>query len=96
MTVEQVRSVLAANRDELAALGGASLSVFGSTARGEADADSDVDLLVDLNRRMGLFDFFAIRYRLEELLGCRVDLVQSDGLGPRVRERVLKEAVRAA
>ena len=54
--------------------------VFGSVARGDATEDSDVDLLIK-PRRGG------------SLLGCRVDLVTEDGLKPRLRERVLKEAV---
>jgi len=77
-------------------MGVASLAVFGSVARGEAGPASDVDLLVELNRRMGLFGFFAIQERLEEVLGCRVDLVMADGMKQQVRQRVLQEAVRAA
>ncbi len=96
MTLEQVRAIVVAHRAELTELGVASLSVFGSTARGEAGPGSDVDLLVELNRPMGLFGFFTIQERLEELLGCQVDLAEPEALKPRVRERVLKEAVRAA
>lgn len=95
MTIEAIRAVVAEHREELSDLGVASLSVFGSTARGEAGPESDVDLLVELSRRMGLFGFLDIRYRLEELLGRPVDLVTADGLKPRIREAVLKEATRA-
>lgn len=96
MTVDEVRAILAEHREDLAAMGVLSLRVFGSVARGEAGPGSDVDLLIELSRRMGLFGFFAIQERLEGMLGCRVDLVQADGLKPRVRERVLREAVLAA
>jgi predicted nucleotidyltransferase len=96
VTLDEVRSRLARHREELATMGVASLAVFGSVARGEAGPASDVDLLVELNRRMGLFGFFAIQERLEEVLGCRVDLVMADGMKQQVRQRVLQEAVRAA
>jgi predicted nucleotidyltransferase len=68
--------------------------VFGSVARGEATADSDVDLLVKPRRGCSLFDLGGLLEDLQELLGCRVDLVTEDGLKPRLRERVLKEAIR--
>ncbi len=96
MTLEQVREILAAHRTELTELGVGSLSVYGSTARGEAGPESDVDLLVELSRPMGLFGFFTIQERLEQLLNCPVDLAEASALRPRVRERILKEAVVAA
>jgi predicted nucleotidyltransferase len=96
MTVDEVRAALAGHWDELTELGVGSLSIFGSTARGEAGPESDVDLLVEVNRRMGMFEFIDIKLRLEELLGREVDLVMPDALKPRVRNEVLKEAVRAA
>lgn len=96
MTLDRIQALLAAHREELTELGVASLAVFGSVARGEARPDSDVDLLVELNRRMGLFEFAGLKLRLEELLGAKVDLVMPSALKPRVRERVLGEAIRAA
>lgn len=77
-------------------LGIRSLSIFGSVARDEARAGSDVDLLVDFDRPVGLFHLFDVRERLETLLDCKVDLVTPGGLRPELRERVLAEAVRAA
>jgi hypothetical protein len=86
---------LAEHREELAAMGAGSLSLFGSVARDDARPDSDVDILIELNRPMGLFDLGRIQVRLEEILGCRVDLAMSDTMRPRLRARVLEEAVRA-
>jgi predicted nucleotidyltransferase len=86
---------LAEHRDELAAMGAGSLSLFGSVARDEARPDSDVDILIELNRPMDLFDLGRIQVRLEEIMDCRVDLVMPDSLRPRLRTRVLEEAVRA-
>ena len=74
----------------------ASLSVFGSVARDEAANTSDVDLLVEFSTPIGLFDFVRLKRRLEEILGCSVDLGTPDSLKDRIREKVLEEAVRVA
>ena len=67
--------------------------MIGSVARGEAGPDSDLDLLVDLERGRSLLDQAALMIELEKLLGCKVDVATDQGLRSRVRERVLKEAV---
>ena len=86
---------LAANAEELHALGARSLALFGSFARDEAGAESDVDLLVDLDQHT--FDrYMDLKLRLEDLLGRHVDLVLIDKLKPRVRDKILSEAIRAA
>ena len=96
MTQEQVRRCLTNAQAELAALGVRSLDLFGSVARGEASADSDVDLLVEFDRPVGLFHFFNVQHRLEEILHARVDLVMRDAVKPQLRERIFAEAIRAA
>ena len=86
---------LSASSRELHALGARSLSLFGSFARDEAREDSDVDLLVDLD--LHTFDrYMDLKLRLEDLLGRRVDLVLVERLKPRVRDQILREAIRAA
>jgi predicted nucleotidyltransferase len=92
---EEALRLLAEHREELTAMGAASLSLFGSVARDEAGPDSDVDILIELGSPMGLFELGRIQIRLEEILGQRVDLVMPEGLRPRLRARVLAEAVRA-
>ena len=67
--------------------------VFGSVARGDNTQLSDVDLLVTSRPGCSLFDLGGMLEDLQDLLGCRVDLVTEDGLKPRLRERVLREAV---
>jgi hypothetical protein len=67
--------------------------VFGSVARGDNTGASDVDLLVTPRAGCSLFDLGGLLEDLQELLGCRVDLVTEDGLKARLRERVLREAV---
>jgi predicted nucleotidyltransferase len=73
--------------------GAYNVRVFGSVARGEADAESDVDLLVDMEPGRSLLDLGGLLTDLEYLLGCNVNVVTEKGLRDRIRERVLKEAV---
>ncbi len=96
MSVAEIRRLLGAHRAELNELGVGGLLVFGSTARGEAGSESDIDLLVELTRRVDLVEFITIKHFVEDLLGRPVDLVMPDALKPRVRDAVLREAVRAA
>jgi hypothetical protein len=78
----------------IAALHGASnVRVFGSVARGEAGPESDVDLLVDLERGRSLLDHAALKVELEELLNLPVDVATERGLKPTVRAHILQEAV---
>ena len=67
--------------------------VFGSVARGQNTEASDLDLLVKTRPGCSLFDLGGFLEDLKELLGCPVDLVTEDGLKPRLRERVLREAI---
>jgi hypothetical protein len=92
-----VEALLKAKRDEILAVcakyGAYNVRVIGSIARGEADEQSDIDFLVELEPGRTLFDLGGLQYDLEQLLGCRVDVVTERGLKPRIRERVLREAV---
>ena len=72
------------------------LLIFGSVARDQATDASDIDLLVEFERPVGLFTFLRLQEYLEQLLGCRVDLATIAALGEEMREHVLKEAIRAA
>jgi predicted nucleotidyltransferase len=96
MTRDDVHLRLAGARSELTALGVRSLDLFGSVARGEAGKESDVDLLVDFDQPIGLFHFFRVQRRLEEILGTRVDLVMRDAVKRQLRDRIFAEAVRAS
>jgi len=71
-----------------------SLTLFGSVARDETTAKSDVDLLVEFNRPVGYFGLFALQDYLEQLLGCPVDLGTPDSLKPHFRERVKRDLIR--
>jgi len=76
-----------------AANGATDVRVFGSLARGDAKAGSDVDLLVKLERGRSLLDIVALKQDLEDLLGCKVDVVTERSISPLVRDEILKEAV---
>lgn len=71
-----------------------SLALFGSAARGQAGPTSDVDLLVEFDRPIGLLHLSATALRLEGLLERPVDLVRRHALRPELRGRVLAEAIR--
>jgi predicted nucleotidyltransferase len=73
--------------------GARDVRVFGSVARGEADTNSDVDFLVELEPGRSLLDLGGFLMDAQELLHCEVDVVTVNGLRERIRQRVLQEAV---
>jgi uncharacterized protein len=87
-------AILGAQMEYLAQFGVQTLALFGSVARDEARPDSDVDLLIEFSRPVGLFTFVRVKDYLEEVLGRRVDLVTPAGLKRQLRDRILEEAVR--
>ena len=97
MKRDRAKAILNEHMDELRErFGVRHLTLFGSVARDEAGRDSDVDVLVEFNRPTGLFGLFRLQDRLEELLGCPVDLGTEGSLKPRMQERVRKERVDVA
>jgi len=94
MTLEDL---LQARREEIlkvcARYGARNVRVFGSVARGEADEQSDIDLIVEFEPGRSLLDHAGLWLELQELLGVKVDVVSSRGIKARIRERVLREAV---
>ena len=91
--IEQLR----ADRSALDRFGVRAIALFGSVARGEGGAGSDVDILVDYraDTRPDLFEFIDLKEHLEEIVGRRVDLVTPAALHPRLRDKILAEAVYA-
>jgi len=82
----QVLEILAAHQEELRQFGVKALTLFGSVARDEARSDSDVDLLVEFTKPVGLFAFIRLQHLLEQWLGRAVDLGTPDSLRPEFRE----------
>jgi predicted nucleotidyltransferase len=93
LTLDHLRQ----HRDQILALadrhGARNVRVFGSVARGDAVAGSDLDLLVDFEPGRSLMDHGELIMDLEAVLGCRVDVVSARGLRDRFRTRVLADAV---
>jgi len=89
-SIEQNRLHL---RRALRTLGAHNIRLFGSVARGDDGADSDVDLLVDIEPDVGLFALGQMRSEAERILGISVDIVPANSLKPDVAERVLAEAI---
>jgi uncharacterized protein len=67
--------------------------LFGSRARGDARSDSDVDLLVEMSSGCSLLDVGRLIMDLQDVLGCKVDVVEPEGLHWYIRDKVLKEAI---
>lgn len=94
MDREQVLALLAEHKPLLAErFGVRRLALFGSTVRGTAGPDSDVDVLVDFEGPPTAKRYFGVQFYLEDLLGREIDLVSADALRPRLRPYVEKDAV---
>ena len=92
-----INELLQAKREEILRIaakhGARNVRVFGSIARGDADDKSDVDFLVDMEPGRSLFDMGGLLMDLQDLLGRDVDVATERSLKPRIRGRVLNEAV---
>lgn len=69
------------------------VGLFGSFVRGEMRKGSDIDILVEIEKDISLFDFVGIKLEIEEALGEKVDLVEYDTIKPILKERILNEQV---
>lgn len=96
-TADAVISTLQEHAAELRAAGVRHLSLFGSVARGEAEASSDVDLAAELDRgaHLGLFGLAALERRLSEILGRKVDLIPEPAEKERLKKNIDRDRRRA-
>jgi len=99
ITIPQKDEVLSVLREEMPYLREhfhvSEIALFGSYARGEADSDSDVDILVTFAQMPGLITFMKCEGYLTERLGVKVDLVLKSALRPHIAQTVLSEALYA-
>lgn len=95
MKRDEALGILLRHQEKLRDFGVRYLAIFGSVARDEARLDSDVDLLVEFEKPVGIFTFVRLQGYLETILGCSVDLGTFDSLKPYLREPILRNAVRA-
>jgi len=91
-----IQEIIGSQRQQILAIaakyGASDIRVFGSVARGEAGADSDVDFLVSLEQGRSLFDLGGLLMDLQSLLHRKVDVVTEKGLHWYIRDRIIREA----
>jgi uncharacterized protein len=91
---DEILKALEQNRDTILRFGVRGLALFGSAARGETKPTSDLDFVVDFEKKS--FDgYMDLKAFLEQLFECRVDLVVSEAIKPRLRPIILAEAIHA-
>jgi len=91
---ENILKIIEANREKIKGFGVRRLGLFGSAVRGEATEASDLDFLVELEEET--FDaYMDLKFFLEELFNCKVDLVLPDTIKPRLRSYILGETIYA-
>lgn len=94
-TKEEIIKRIGNERNNLVSLGVVSIGLFGSFARGEQTASSDIDILVEFEQEKHTFDnFMDVSFLLEDLLGRKVDVVTPEGLSPHIGPHILKEIER--
>ncbi len=93
MKSDEIITLLREHRTHLAQLGVKSLAVFGSVARGEVTAASDVDILVEFEGKITFDRFMDTKFFLEDLLGVRVDLVMPQAVRPRLKPYIMRDLI---
>jgi predicted nucleotidyltransferase len=94
MSRDEILKILGQNREIIRGFGVSGLALFGSSVRGDTGPASDLDFVVDFEKKS--FDsYMDLKAFLEHLFGCPVDLVASDAIKPRLRAIILSEAVHA-
>ena len=94
LSTHEILYLLERNAAAVRRYGVRSLGLFGSGARGTAREESDLDFVVEFERKS--FDaYMDLKAYLEDLLGCRIDLVVAEAIKPRLRDTILAEALHA-
>lgn len=93
-TVQDIKRILKSHKEELGSKYGVKeIGIFGSYVKEEQKETSDVDILVEFEKPLGLLEFVALKNYLSDLLGVNVDLVMRKALKPAIGQRVLSEVV---
>jgi predicted nucleotidyltransferase len=93
-TVQDIKRVLKSHKEELGSKYGVKeIGIFGSYVKEERKEMSDVDILVEFEKPLGLFEFVGLKNYLTDLLGVNVDLVMRKALKPNIGKRILSEVV---
>ena len=90
----EIRAELAAMEETLRKEGVTTLSLFGSLVRGEAQTDSDIDVLIEVDPEadFGLLDQIGVKHLIEDRLNRKVDVLKKGGIRPEFEQRILREA----
>jgi hypothetical protein len=91
-TIELITSKIDQIKKLTESYGARDLRIFGSVARKEDGPDSDIDLLVNLEKDRNLLDLIALEQDLSDLLGRKVDLLTEDGISKHIRKQIIAEA----
>ena len=94
-TIEEIKKIINEHRNELEKNYNAeNFFLFGSYARGEQDAESDLDFLIEFKESIGLMKLAKLKFYLEELFEKNIDVGTPEGLKRFIRNKVLKEAIK--
>jgi len=92
-----ISKILTEKREEILRIamkhGARNLRIFGSYARGEERPDSDIDLLVEMERDRSLLDIIAIKHDLEDLIQRKVDVLTVNAISPYLKDNILQSAL---
>ena len=92
--IEQIKKMITSHKDILRnKFNVKEIGIFGSFIQGNQNKESDVDILVDFTKPVGLIEFIKLEEYLKDLLGIKVDLVLREGIKPALRSNILKQAV---
>jgi len=93
-TLNEIKEIIKEHKGELKEKYGVKeIGIFGSYVRGEANQDSDVDILVEFEKPIGFFKFLELEEYLSNLIGIKVDLVSKKALKPHIGKYILEEVV---
>ena len=93
-TLKDIKRIIEANKKGLRSnYAVKEIGIFGSFVKGSQDTKSDIDILVEFEKPIGLFGFVRLKLELSDLLGCPVDLVMKTALKPRISRRILAEVI---
>lgn len=93
-SIQKIKRILLSHKQDLSdKYGVREIGIFGSYVRSEHRKNSDIDILVDIEKPMGFFKFIRLERYLSELLGAKVDLVTKNALKPYIGQRILAEVI---
>ena len=93
-SIQKIKRILLSHKQDLSdKYGVKEIGIFGSFAREENRKNSDIDILVEINKPMGFFKFIKLEREVSELLGIKVDLVTKNALKHHIGQRILAEVI---